>query len=742
MEKIRMSLPTSFPSTLLPLDSPGQVTTFYAYEGGPARNGLLAAMALQLAGDSAGAPVLVIDWDLESPSLHRYFGALHNGADADDDDEEPPGLVEYVDALRDELRRRRGAREDGSATSAAGPASVSAMAAAATAAETVADAVLDAVDWRAHIGRADGRRPLYLMRAGRFDDDYAERAGRLDWVALFDACPALLRRFAARMAGHFRHVLVACRAGRSSSVSACTTLVPDRLVGLFTPAPGSLDGLEGVVRRAIEYRCTHEDEQRPLLVYPVACSADGARSDPGQFWRRGDANQGLAGYQPRLEALLRSVYGMGRLRLESWFDEVQLPLSDAVAAFDPHAGPGFGIGGGALAHPVSCLLSWFAHGCLPWQSLAEVRLRAALARARAQADAEPNTAAAGHLAARLMRLGQLCHEEGRAAEAGELLRESLALRSATLGDDHPDARAALAALAALHLASAELDAARRDYELLVQRSARDAGAEHPDTLAARSGLACVLGRLGEGERALALHEQVVAACERLWGDAHPATLDSLEALAVTLGGQHENDRARVLFERVLDGRRRLQGGEHEDTLRCAERLARLLGQMGDLGNARRLLEGALRARERQDGGHVLPTQRTRQALAEIFAAQGDMAAVRSIQDALAWPRGHELDREAGAHSALDSLQNKCAQLKDLVDREDQHEARVLADKLRHTVPWPAVALPLRKLMTALIEQVYLQEGDKDAALAFNKDLLSSLEGALSQAGRGHPPGLH
>lgn len=349
MEKIRMSLPTSFPSTLLPLDSPGQVTTFYAYEGGPARNGLLAAMALQLAGDSAGAPVLVIDWDLESPSLHRYFGALHDGADAGvDDTDEPPGLVEYVDALREELRRRRGARENGSATSNTGPAAVSA-----TVADAVADAVLDAVDWRAHIGRADGRRPLYLMRAGRFDDDYAERAGRLDWVALFDACPALLRRFAARMAGHFRHVLVACRAGRSSSVSACTTLVPDRLVGLFTPAPGSLEGLEGVVRRAIEYRCTHEDEQRPLLVYPVACSADGARSDPGQCWRRGDTMQGLAGYQPRLEALLRGVYSISRLRLESWFDEVQLPLSEAVALAGPGFGPGFGIGGGALAQPAS-----------------------------------------------------------------------------------------------------------------------------------------------------------------------------------------------------------------------------------------------------------------------------------------------------------------------------------------------------------------------------------------------------
>lgn len=705
MEQNRPSLAPALPFGLLPSDSPGKVTTFYAYEGGPARNGLLAAMALQLAGDRSQAPVLVIDWDLESPSLHHY---LDRGADGGDD-ADPPGLVEYIAALHAELRRRCIARDEGAEAGSA----------------RLADAVLDAVDWRGYLQRADGRHPLYLMRAGHFDESYAERAGRLDWDALFDACPALLRRFAARMARHFRHVLVASRAGRSSSVSACTTLVPDRLVGLFTPAPGSIEGLEGVVERAIEYRCTHEDEQRPLLVYPVACAADGARSDPGQRWRRGDPVQGQAGYQARLEALLRGAYGISRLALESWFDEVQLPLCEAVAV------AGFDAGRGLLARSAACLLSWFAQGSFPWQSLAEVRLRSAIAQARA----DDNMALLG---GQLARLGNVCQEEGRGGEAEELLRESLALRRDALGEDHPDTRAALAALARFYLAVERLPDARRAYELLAQVCARSVGAEHPDTLAARSRLACVLGRMGEGERALALHEQVVATCERLWADTHPATLDSLEDLALTLGRQHENDRARVLFERVLDGRRRLQGVEHEDTLRCGQGLAQLLAEMGDLGNARRLLEAVLRARERHDGPYAQPTLAVREALAKIFAAQGDMAAVRGIQVAYSL----HLDREPAGHAdgypAFDSLQHKCAQLKDLMDKDSQHEARALADSLRHSVQWPTVAHSLRKRVTAMIEQVYLQEGDKDAALAFNKDLVSSLEGALFRTGRDNP----
>ncbi|MFC0253592.1 tetratricopeptide repeat protein [Massilia consociata] len=773
MEQNRFTL---FPPALRPLDDAGEVTTFYAYEGGAARNGLLAAMALQLAGEAAQAPVLMIDWDLESPSLHAH---MDDGIDATDVEEgmgtaQPPGLVEYMSALQgrlhEMLRRHRPAQHDGG--------------------EELAEALLDAIDWRAHVVRADGRRPLYLMRAGRFDDSYAERAGRLDWDALFDACPALYRRFAARMTRHFRHVLVASRAGRSSGVSVCTTLVPDRIVGLFTPAPGSLDGLEGVVQRAIEYRCTHEDEQRPLLVYPVACSVDGPRSDPGQRWRRGDSSQGLAGYQPRLEALLRGAYGITRLRLDSWFDELQLALADVLAVAAP------GADRRTLARPAARLLSWFGQGFFPWQSLAEVRLRTAIARNRAEDGTAAAAIASVPLAADLARLGALCRDEGRTGEADDLLRESLALRRGALGEDHADTRAGLRALAALRHASGRLQEARRDYELLAQGCARSLGAEHPETLAARSRLACVLGQLGEGERALALHEQVVAACERLWGEACAITLDSLEDLAVTLAGQREFDRARVLYERVLDGRRRLQGGEHDDTLRCGQRLAQLLGEMGDLGNARRLLEAVLRGRERHDGTDAMVTLQAREALAEILAAQGDLAAVRSLQESLAWTRERHLGashpdtlsiqlrlastlgqqgeedaarrlrervaelrqrlEEAGgscqgtagadgpraaqatAHPASDSLQHQLAQLQDLIDKRSPREARALADSLRHTVLWPSVAHPLRRRGAAMIKQVYQQEGDKDALLAFTQDLVSSLEGALFRAGPDNP----
>ena len=123
-------------------------------------------------------------------------------------------------------------------------------------------------------------------------------------------------------------------------------------------------------------------------------------------------------------------------------------------------------------------------------------------------------------------------------------------------------------------------------------------------------------------------------------------------------------------------------------------------------------------------------------VAKILAAQGDMAAVRGLQGMHTLAR----DTEAGAghadeHHAIDSLQQQCAQLKALIDQDSRLEARALADSMRHSVQWLSVALPLRQRVAAMIEQVYLREGDKDAALALNKDLVSSLVGALVRARR-------
>ena len=54
----------------------GQIITFYSYKGGTGRSMALANIACLLAEQqvaAGGKGVLMIDWDLEAPGLHRYF---------------------------------------------------------------------------------------------------------------------------------------------------------------------------------------------------------------------------------------------------------------------------------------------------------------------------------------------------------------------------------------------------------------------------------------------------------------------------------------------------------------------------------------------------------------------------------------------------------------------------------------------------------------------------------------------
>jgi hypothetical protein len=190
------------------------------------------------------------------------------------------------------------------------------------------------------------------------------------------------------------------------------------MVGLFTPEPRSLDGLDGVVRRALDYRCSHEDEQRPLLVYPLPSPPPGGAGER-LGWRHGDDRQGEAGYQASLEKLLGDCYGLAGVALDSYLDEVQLSQaslgetlpSRTHGAERDRLGP---------VRSIETLLEWMEPGHFPWRPLAEVRLVQAVEALRERAG----DTQAPPLARELARLGQLyLGQQGDELEAARRLEQ-------------------------------------------------------------------------------------------------------------------------------------------------------------------------------------------------------------------------------------------------------------------------------------------------------------------------------
>ena len=79
-------------------NSRGQILTFYSYKGGTGRSMALANVAWMLALNNKR--VLVIDWDLEAPGVHRYF---HPFLD-DKELQSTRGLIDFVEIWRRDQR--------------------------------------------------------------------------------------------------------------------------------------------------------------------------------------------------------------------------------------------------------------------------------------------------------------------------------------------------------------------------------------------------------------------------------------------------------------------------------------------------------------------------------------------------------------------------------------------------------------------------------------------------------------
>lgn len=579
--------------TLPPLSSSGEVITFYSYKGGTGRSMALSNIAVLLARQqNATAPVLMIDWDLEAPGLHHYFA---------EPQEPKPGVLEFFEACREQLLRRlQGGPVDND--------------------EALAHEVLSAVNWERYVSRVDEGSQLYLMRAGRLDDNYAARLADLRWDELFDTCPALFRCFAERLARHFRHVLVDARSGRTDSAGICTTLLPRKLVLVFTPNHQSLEGVEELVVRATTYRRSHEAEQRPLLIYPLPSCIEISGSALRAQWRRGDGSQQIRGYQPSFEELICNCYGMQQVSLESYFDEVQLQQTSAQAYGEPVAarlderGDRF-----SLTRTFNAFLSWLAPGYLPWQSSGEIRLLATLAEARALLDGGGGAARSvwQPLARDLNLLGELYRDEGKPRQALASFQESLSLRQRGLGEDHPDTLTSKVNLAVCLRQLGRLEEAQFLQECVVDARTRTLGSEHIDTLSARASLARTLSLQGRVSEALALQDSVVDNYSRLLGADHLQTLSARAARAELLLQRGDIEPARIAQEQVLALRKRLLGAEHRDTLRSKTALAITLLQMQQLEPACGLLDDVLQARLHRQGPDHADTRQAREQLIEV-----------------------------------------------------------------------------------------------------------------------------
>ena len=174
--------------------SSGRITTFYSYKGGTGRSMALANFAWILA--ASGKQVLVIDWDLEAPGLHRYFRPFL----VDPDLFETDGLIDAFWAF-----------------------TASTLAKTLTGGKSIgrqdSDDVIEALDAAARRLDYEFSTGGYIdfIGAGRQSETYSERVNSFDWKRFYELGGAqVLSAAKAHMREHYDWVLIDSRTGVST----------------------------------------------------------------------------------------------------------------------------------------------------------------------------------------------------------------------------------------------------------------------------------------------------------------------------------------------------------------------------------------------------------------------------------------------------------------------------------------------------------------------------------------------
>lgn len=225
--------------------APGKIVTFYSYKGGTGRSMALANVAWILA--SNGLRVLVIDWDLEAPGLHRY---LHPFLD-DPELTSSPGLIDYFVDVTVAARHAVASAPGGSESW--------------WHAWTSFRRYSYSIEWE-----FPGAGTIDLVPAGRQGAAYAERVSSFHWTDFYEKLGGgvLLEALKRDLRRDYDYVLIDSRTGISDTAGICTVQMPDELVVCFTLNQQSVKGAAAAADSAWTQRLKPNGEPG-LRIWPV-----------------------------------------------------------------------------------------------------------------------------------------------------------------------------------------------------------------------------------------------------------------------------------------------------------------------------------------------------------------------------------------------------------------------------------------------------------------------------------------
>jgi tetratricopeptide (TPR) repeat protein len=185
----------------------------------------------------------------------------------------------------------------------------------------------------------------------------------------------------------------------------------------------------------------------------------------------------------------------------------------------------------------------------------------------------------------MSNLANFLGEQGRYAEAEQLLRRALERQERALGKDHPDTLVTVNNIAMLYLTQDRYAEAALHFQRALRGYERAVGKDHPTTLTIVSNLASLYVAQDRYAEAEPLASRALEARERTLGKGHPDTLTSVNILAGLYRVRGRYAEAEAMQKRVIAGLERKLGSDHPNTIKGTANLAKVYFAQSDWGRA-------------------------------------------------------------------------------------------------------------------------------------------------------------
>jgi hypothetical protein len=216
------------------------IITFYSYKGGVGRSMALANVAWLLS-NKYGKKVLAVDWDLEAPGLHRFFGIKENDIKF--------GLIDLFDDYKNLLKGN---------------------------AESLPQKLVDINKCLINVPLPTGsnaKGSLSIIAAGKQGSEYAARVNEFDWDEFYEKWHGY--GFIEFLKSEFKEkaeiVLLDSRTGVTDIGGICTLQLPDLVILLFALNEQNISGIEFIAENILKKAPEHSERDNPptLIVRPA-----------------------------------------------------------------------------------------------------------------------------------------------------------------------------------------------------------------------------------------------------------------------------------------------------------------------------------------------------------------------------------------------------------------------------------------------------------------------------------------